>query len=196
MNDKFHRNYLKVLKSCLIFVSTEKVDVIAVWWKFFLILISCYLYYIIHPWFKISTEPAPPFSMFLNPPLIWVLVSIHCGYSLSSGYSWLSKWLLWADIESWPGWDSNPRLLNPVLTLQLIEFSGHEFESDSQPIIYYNSISLLLSVYKNRHLPPKDENLDLVGEYYFFDKERHVKQKRKNYIMDVIFDYATRGGHV
>ena len=44
-------------------------------------------------------------------------------------------------IESWPGWDLNPRPLNFVQTLQPTELSGHELNSHSEPTLYsYSNI--------------------------------------------------------
>ena len=42
-------------------------------------------------------------------------------------------------IESWPGWDLNPRPLNSVQTLEPTELPGYEFNSHSEPALYSHS---------------------------------------------------------
>ena len=48
--NKFLKNELKISKSRLFFISPEGANVTAEAWSFFLLLLSCYSFYIIYPW--------------------------------------------------------------------------------------------------------------------------------------------------
>ena len=49
-------------------------------------------------------------------------------------------------IESWRGWDLNPRTLNSVWMLYPTELSGHEFNWHSEPTLYSLSNFIVRSV--------------------------------------------------